>query len=603
MNKKALLGISLVVLFSLSVLFGPVNAQDQEINIAFNINLLSPNTSPARNQWSLLMEQQLPKIGIGITFHESTGWGNIAPRTWSYPVGVDYDYIPTYAEGGFDILFVGWSWGLDWDPTGLYDIASTSPAGDNFYQYANPTYDSILTSYLTELDEATRIDYAFQLQDILYEDQPAICLVYPRSLFGFRTTVSGVNGILIASSNHRAEYWDNDDGIIKYGIPADLREPNIFVAESFYDVQWMQTVYGNIAIRDESTAAWEPQIADSWTLVPNVDNTLLNITVDLNPNARFSDGEYVTAEDVKYTYELHMTPAVGSSSYSFLNTWFVSNDSIEIVTPGVGGTLNFMLDDFYVFAANVLNFGVIDMFKGDGTGVQELIGAHGYSIFNDVPGLGNAGWNLVKGAGPFMVESYDSVNSIVKMVPNTFYVGAAPLLDELYLTFVAGKDSAVAELIAGNIDIMDAQYFPVLADFEGQTEVEGVLIKDPSHQEMGINLKHPQFGTGELCPIPGLDSAKAIRKAISHAVPRQTIVDEILEGLGAPGITATPDSVVGFNDQLEPYAYDLDLAIEYMEDAGYVIIPPPVTTTGIAGLVFLAFLGLASVLAFRRFRK
>ena len=603
MNKKALLGISLVVLFSLSVFFSPITAQEQELNIAFNLNLLSPNTSPARNQWSLLMEQQLPKIGVGVTFHESTGWGNIAPRTWSYPVGVDYDYIPTYAEGGFDILFVGWSWDLDWDPTGLYDIPSTSPAGDNFYQYANPTYDSILNSYLTELDTPTRIQYAYQLQDILYEDLPAICLVYPRSLFGFRSTVSGVNGILIASSNHRAEYWDNDDHIIRYGIPADLRETNIFVAESYYDYQWMVATYGAMTMRNKDTSAWETQMANSTTLVPNAANTLLNISVVLDPDARFSDGEYLTAEDVKYTYELHMTPAVGSSSYSYLNTWFTSNDSIEIVTPGIGGELNFVLDGFYVFADLLLSFGLIDMYVGDGTGVSELISSYGYSIFNDMPGTGNAGWNLVKGSGPFMMQSYDSVASVVTMVPNPYYSGDAALLTELYLTFVAGKDSAVSKLIAGTLDIMDAQYFPVLSDFEGQAEIEGVLIKDPSHQEMGMNLKHPQIGTGELCPIPGVDSARYIRKAISHAVPRQTIVNEILEGLGAPGITATPDSVVEFNDELEPYAYDLEKAIEYMELAGYEIYPPTPTETGIAGLVFLSFLGLASILAFRRFRK
>jgi hypothetical protein len=126
MKKKALIGYGLVFLFALSVVIGQVSAQDTEVVEVFSLNLLSPNTSAARNQWSLLMENQLPKIGIGVDFHESTGWGNIGPRTWSYPL-IDYDYVPTYAEGGYDILFVGWSWGLDWDPTGLFDSASLVP--------------------------------------------------------------------------------------------------------------------------------------------------------------------------------------------------------------------------------------------------------------------------------------------------------------------------------------------------------------------------------------------------------------------------------------------------------------------------------------------
>ncbi|MHA1407687.1 MAG: hypothetical protein ACTSSG_09960, partial [Candidatus Heimdallarchaeaceae archaeon] len=274
MNKKALLGLTLVVLFGFSTAIGIASGANVTIQTVFSINLLSPNTSPARNQWSLLMEQQLPKIGIGIAFHESTGWGNIAPRTWSYPL-IDYNYIPTYDKGGFDILFVGWSWGLDWDPTGLFDTASLVPNGDNFYQYINPVWDDTLDEYLTALDPTVREQKAHDLQAILYEDNPCICLVYPRSLFGFRDTVTGIDGLLIASSNHRAENWDDSaDHIIKYAIPADLREPNIYVAESFYDMQWMQTVYGALYKRAQDSHEWEPEIASTSVISDIIDDKI-----------------------------------------------------------------------------------------------------------------------------------------------------------------------------------------------------------------------------------------------------------------------------------------------------------------------------------------
>ncbi len=602
MKKKALLGLTLIVLFSMSTYLA--QAQETEIQIAFSVNLLSPNTSAARNQWSLLMEQQLPQIGIGINFHESTGWGNIAPRTWSYPL-LDFDYIPTYSEGGYDLFFVGWSWGLDWDPTGLYDTASLIPNGDNFYQYINPVYDAKLDQYLTELDDTTRTGYAHELQDILYEDLPAICLVYPRSLFGFKEGLVGIDGLLIASSNHRAENWDDPvDHIIKYAVPADLKEPNIYVAESFYDMQWMQTVYGSLYKRAQVTAEYTEEIALNSTISdvlydPIDDIDKINMTVFLDPDAKFSNGEPVLPSDVKYSYELHMTPGVGSSSYGYLTKWFETNNSISIVGPDVaGGELRFELTAVFNFAKALLTFGIIEK-----TVVAQAIVDHGYDIFNEVPLTGDVGADLVTSCGPFKLFAYDSVNSVIHMKPNDHYVGTAPLLTDWYLTFVAGKDSAVAELIAGTVDIMDAQYFPVLADFVGVTGVEGVLVKDPSHQEMAVNLKHPIMGTGELTPVGTVAAAKGIRKAISHAVPRDTIVNEILEGLGAPGVIPCPDSVVGFNKDLEPYAYDLDMAIDYIEAAGYVVeveIPPE---AGIAGLVFLSFLGLAAVVGFRKYKK
>jgi ABC-type transport system substrate-binding protein len=81
-------------------------------------------------------------------------------------------------------------------------------------------------------------------------------------------------------------------------------------------------------------------------------------------------------------------------------------------------------------------------------------------------------------------------------------------------------------------------------------------------------------------------------------------IDQILGGLGAPATTAIPDSVVGYDDSLEPYYYDLDLAISYVEDAGYtVLVTHFPTETGITALVFLSFLVLTALEALRRFRK
>ncbi|MCG3256105.1 MAG: hypothetical protein KAU62_08485, partial [Candidatus Heimdallarchaeota archaeon] len=576
MNKKAILGVGLVVLFGLSMAIGQTQAQETELQEVFSINLLSPNTSAARNQWSLLMENQLPKIGIGIDFHESTGWGNIAPRTWAYPL-IDFDYIPTYAEGGYDILFVGWSWGLDWDPTGLFDSPSLPPFGDNFYQYVNPAYDAKLTQYLTELDQPTQLGYAKEMQAMLYEDLPAVVLIYPKSLFGFKEGLTGIDGLLLGAGSSRYEFWDDPaDHIIKYAIPADLKEYNIYAQSSFYDAQWMQGVYGSLYARAQITNLWEPMIALDFPVFSS-DNK--NITVDLDPNAKFSSGETVLAEDFVYTMQLHLTPDVGSLSYSYYNTWFADNSSIYAVDAD---TVQFNMTDVNAFALGTISYGIVDK-----SVVEPAIGTYGYSIFNEVPLTGDVLDSLVLSCGPFVLNTYDPVTSTVMLVPNTHYADLAgydaPLLDAWYMTFVSGKDTAVAELIAGTIDIVDAQYYPVVADF-AEPGVEGVLVSDPSHQEMAINLKHPVFGTGELTPVGTPAAAKAIRKAISHSVPRDVIVAEILEGLGAPGVTSCPIVSVAFDPTLEPYSYDLDLAIEYMEDAGFEVYTTPTTptTTGIA---------------------
>ncbi|NPD87360.1 MAG: hypothetical protein HGN29_01470 [Asgard group archaeon] len=606
MNKKVL-SLCIVVLFGFSMIMGATQAQETAINIVFNINLLSPNTSPARNQWSLLMEQTLPKIGIGITFHESTGWGNIGPRTWSYPVGIEYDYVPLYEYGGYDLLFVGWSWPLDLNLQGLYETAAITPNGDNHYQYSNPTYDALLADYMSEFDIPTQLSLAKDLQAILYEDQPAIPIIYARSLFGLKEGLTGIDHLLLASSGQRMEYWDDPaDHIINYGIPADLREPNVFAAESFYDWQWMYQVYGNIMKREQGVYTWEPEVASAISTTVDLVAGTQTVEIELDPLATFSDGEAVLPEDVVYSYQMHMTPASGSGDYSTMVYWFGDNSSIEVnaATGNVaGGNVTLEMTGPFNLWQSLLEREILD--KSD---VEPRITSRGWGILNIMPlsaaDVNGDGAALVKSCGPMMLESFDTTQSVVKLVPNPYWHGDTVDLVEFYLTYIGTKDSAVSDLITGAIDIMDAQFFPDWTDFEGVTGIEGVLVKDPGHQEMGINMLHPVMGTGELTPVGTEEAAKWVRKAISHACPRDIIVEEIMNGLGAAATTPVPDAVVGYDDTLEPYAYDLDIAIDYMEDAGFTVLTTVETEpTGITGLVFLSFLGLAALEALRRRKK
>ena len=112
---------------------------------------------------------------------------------------------------------------------------------------------------------------------------------------------------------------------------------------------------------------------------------------------------------------------------------------------------------------------------------------------------------------------------------------------------------------------------------------------------MSLNNLNPYFGTGNACPIAGLESAKHIRKAISHIIPRDTIVEEILEGLAAPGVTIFCDASIGFDETLEPYEYSFNLAKEHMEAAGFVY-PEPTEQTGIGLITIMSILALVGAI-------
>ncbi len=556
--KKKWLFFAVILLFISPIL---IAGQETEIESYVYIDLLSPNDNAERKQYSILMQHQLPKIGIGVHLHESTTWGNIADRSWSYPF-IDFDYIPTYAEGGYDALFVEHSWDLDWGPGNIFTSGCLASRA-NFYQYNNPQLDAKIIQYLSEPDSVLRTEYLYEIQEILYEDLPSISLVYPKLLYVFKEGLTGIDLLLLTLSKFRAENWDDPvDHIINYPIPIMLEAQNVYRETSDYDSKWMAAVYGSLFERSQISHEWEPVIATNYSLSSDGKN----YTVYLDPNAKFSDGSSVLAEDVKYSYELHMTPLVNSPDYWYLDSNFASNNSIEIVDTH---TLNFNLSSLYAFAMDLLSFGILDK-----SSIEPAISTFGYSIFDENPLSGNVQDILIKSCGPFMLDNYSTTN--VELIQNPYWNnlsssnGLQPKLTDLHFIYYGvGRDSVIADLIAGIIDFYDPGFgIWCYAEFS-YNYLEGGLVGSLKNQELALNMKHPVFGTGELTPVGTPAAAKNVRKAISHAIPRNVIVDQIYEGLAYPGVSPIPKECIGFDQPLEPYAYDLDLAVEYMEDAGF----------------------------------
>ncbi|TMI35983.1 hypothetical protein E6H26_05500, partial [Candidatus Bathyarchaeota archaeon] len=76
--------------------------------------------------------------------------------------------------------------------------------------------------------------------------------------------------------------------------------------------------------------------------------------------------------------------------------------------------------------------------------------------------------------------------------------------------------------------------------------------------------------------------AKDVRQAISHAVPRDLIIQQLLFGYGYPGIT-TPVAgnyktglpiITGFDTALKPYDFNLTESRQLLQQAGYFPTTP-----------------------------
>ena len=560
----------------------------------FTLSVLAPNTNPARNQWATLMVEQLPKIGIGVDVFDHTGWAQISPRTWGYPGPYP---IPTYAEGGFDIFFIGWGWGLDIDLTGLFDTPSIPPFGDNHYQYSVPEMDWAIGNYSQAFVLADRIQYAHDIQALLYEDLPAATIIYPTDMFPHTTALEADSWspLLWDSSYQDMAYWDIGDTEFHYGCPADFEDFHTFKTESVYDAQWTQQIYGGLVERDMHATvenAWAPYLAESYTS-PNG----LNYSVFIEPGAKFADGEPCNASDVKYSYDLLINPLFGQPDYGFFSQ-YINETTVKIVSE-----LELDIDFLSPYVFQDSNLAVDIMPKHIWEPITDVSTHEAQAVTWAADNILDS--QKMIGIGPYYLDDYDGTNGVIHLKANPYWDDwgghAAQTITDIYFEFWSNKEGALSALASGALDMIDTNFSPTID--EVPSTVDYTIVASPGSQEMGFNMLHPYLGTGELCPIAVEDSGKYIRQAISHLVPRQVIIDEILEGLGNLGITPFPIGATGFDDTLEPYEYSIDLAKQKMVDAGFEY--PTTVSSGIGLYVVIGILALtgASQVFFLKRRK
>jgi len=583
MNTKKSLFILLMVMFLTTVFTVTDDLQGDLPEPFFYIDVLA-SIGNWRNPIHQAIVPFLPRIGIGVDVFDHTGWAQISPRTWGYPGPYP---IPTYDEGGFDVLFLGWGWGLDVDFTGLFDTPAWPPNGDNFYQYSRPEMDWAIGNYSQTFVLADRIKYAHDIQALLYEDIPAATIVYPQNLFPMDPNFDqdSWDGILWNSAYQDMTNWSIPGQTeFYYAVPADFVDFHPFKTESVYDAQWTHQIYGGLVER----FAYPPYYRGFGPYACTSFNSTDGLTYDIqiNPNLKFADGQVCNASDVEYSYDLLINPDFGQPDYGFYSR-YLTNESV-VINSEFEVTITF--NQSYVFQDSNLAIDILPkhIWKPIAPGDQETQAVN-WALNNSLDS------NLM-GIGPYYLEDYDEINNVLHLKRNEFFddwSGITPNFEDVYFEFFSNREGVLAALVAGDIDMVDSQFSPQISEIPVGAKYE--LVDRPGSQEMAFNCMHPIIGTGELCPISSPESGKHIRKAISYLIPRIRIIDEILYGLGTPGVTPFPKGAVGFDDSLEVLEYSTSLALHQMKLAGYDITAFFIGTSTNVGLGLVTIISILTL--------
>ncbi|MDM8532827.1 ABC transporter substrate-binding protein [Anaerolineales bacterium HSG25] len=294
----------------------------------------------------------------------------------------------------------------------------------------------------------------------------------------------------------------------------------------------------NISWQIQNGLSWEnaegeivPDLAESWEA--NDDGT--EWIFHLREGVTFHNGETFDAQDVVTTWEVGKDPA---------NAYAYKYDAIENVE---------VIDDLTVkltipapdplFLAKVGHaWGMIP------TDYYNEVGLEGFEAHP-------------VGAGAFMFVEWIKGDKIVLEAFPDYWEEGLPKVARVIYRPIPEASTRIAAAQTGEVHIANRFTSEEVAKLMGESEVN--IISYPISRIYYIAFNN--LTTGIDTPIED----PKVRLALNHAVDRQAIVDALFEGHADLATGWISPNELGYDDSLEPYAYDPELAQELLAEAGY----------------------------------
>ena len=287
-----------------------------------------------------------------------------------------------------------------------------------------------------------------------------------------------------------------------------------------------------------------PDIADSWDI--SQDGKVY--TFHIRDNARFQDGSPITASDFKWSFERAANPDTASPvADTYLGDIVGVDDVLEGKTTDIAGIR--VIDD------NTLQ---IEIDAPKAYFLAKMTYPTAYVLDRENVEAGGSNWtDAPNGSGPFKLAEYRVGERIVLERNENFYLELAHL-DSVVMNLAGGQSMAMYE--NDEIDITGVGLF----DLDRVLDPSEPLNKD-------LVIAPPDFSVfyiGFNASLPPFDDPK-FRQALTHAVDKDLIANEVLSELVTPAVGILPPGFPGYNPNLEGLEYNPDLARQLLSESKY----------------------------------
>ncbi|MGW9583423.1 ABC transporter substrate-binding protein [Streptomyces albidoflavus] len=348
---------------------------------------------------------------------------------------------------------------------------------------------------------------------------------------------------------HEAEAADGGKKTLTVAVAQSVDSLSPFLAQTLVSTSIHRLMYDFLTNYDAKDNSTVPAMATEW----ESSDSKLTWTYTIRSDAKWSDGEKVTAEDAAWTFNTMMEDEAAATA----NGSFTSNFK-KVTAPGPDKL-------------------VVELKKPQATMTAldvPIVPKHVWEKVDDFSKFNNDQDFPVVGNGPFVLTEYKR-DSYVKLTANKDYWRGAPKFDELVFRYYKDQDAAVAALRKGEVSFAAGSPSLTPAQANSLAKADNIKVNEGPGRRFFALAVNPgartkdgeEFGDGH----PALQDAK-VREALFTAVDRKTIVDRVFQGNAVEGEGYIPPR---FGDYFwkpsaeQKRAYDPAKAAELLDDAGY----------------------------------
>jgi len=334
------------------------------------------------------------------------------------------------------------------------------------------------------------------------------------------------------NNDENASEGSEDDTLV-FGRGADSKQLDPSKVTDGESIYVTQQIYDQLVTYEQDSTEVKAALAKDWET--SEDGKVW--TFELREDVTFHDGTSFEAEDVVYNFERWTT----SDEFIYYGYMFGGHEDgiIESVEAVDEYTVEFTLTDPnapFIQTLAMPPFGIAS---------PDAVEEHGEDYFKNPVGT-----------GPFEFVDWARGDRI-ELERNEDFWGQKAGVQNLTFRVIPDNGARFMELQSGSIDLMlglNPQ------DLEPAENADGVQVfRRPS-----MNVGYMAMNTDKEGPL----ADKKVRQAINLAVDKKELI-KLFEGLGKSAKNPMPPSLWGYNDDIDPYGYDVEKAKTLLAEAGY----------------------------------